>query len=93
MKGYDIKCKDSRETEDLLNSVFKKSDVFVDWTRNVIQILAIPTASKMDIKVMKTEASSVEEFGIPPEMTAEYWDSKENAEVTAYGVRDEYGGL
>jgi len=33
------------------------------------------------------------ERDIPPEMTSEYWDRTENAKVTPYGIRDEYGGL
>jgi len=46
-------------------------------------------ASSFKLKMTLAE----QDFGIPLEMTPEYWDRKENTEETIYGRRDEYGGL
>jgi len=38
------------------------------------------------------EECADQEIEAPPEMTAEHWENEER-ELTAYGYRDEYGGL
>jgi len=74
----------------LTNSLWarKAGGGFVDWTKNKIEFgFGVVTDFMQDALAL-----DVDELGIPPEMTAEYWE-KEEREVTPYGIRDEYGGL
>jgi len=86
-----VECESYKDVVDVLNDsrLAKKSGcVFVDWTKNKIEFgFGIETDFVQDALAL-----DVEDLGITPEMTAEYWE-KEEREVTAYGVRDEYGGL